>query len=308
MARLILGGSMLITAVLASLGVAIMRVNAHQGPGDAGPPDIITVIGSVEPVLVSQTHLTTCASSEVTVSLIFPGPPRAGYNRIDEAPRLSARTVRVDAEGAVATSLDVPAEYPGAWLGYVAMEGACVTAARQQLLASVRVAVPLGTQAARDLGIDAEVGSVVVIPAEAVATYPIMVDDPEKGPYKHFAPVRLVDAAGNVCAEARDPSVDAAGDIVVVVPDGACGEVASLVVGPRSVTLVDKAILRAGYAVGMPITWPPPSSGGPLPPAVGSGAPTAADRAESGDWWIAAAFVVAVVVGTAALADARWRH
>jgi hypothetical protein len=299
---------MLITAVLASLGVATMRVNAHQGPGDAGPPDIITVIGSGEPVLVSQTGLTACASSEVTVSLIFPGPPRPGYNRIDEAPRLSARTVRVDAEGAVVTSLEVPAEYPGAWLGYVAVEGDCVTAARQQLLASVRVAVPLGTPAARDLGIDAEVGSVVVIPAEAVATYPIMVDDPEKDPYKHFAPVRVVDSAGNVCAEARDPSVDAAGDIVVQVPDGACREVATLVVGPRKVTLLDKAILRAGYAVGMPITWPPPSSGGPLPPAVGSGAPIAADRAESGDWWIAAAFVVAVVVGTAGLAGARRRR
>lgn len=298
---------MLITAVLASLGVAIMRVNAHQGPGDAGPPDIITVIGSGAPVLVSQSDLTSCRSSEVTVSLIFPGLPRPGYNRIDEAPRLSAKTVRVDAEGAVATSLEVPAEYPGAWLGYVAMEGACVTAARQQLLARVRVAVPLGGQTARDLGIDIAAGGVVVIPAEAVVTYPIMVDDPEKEPYKHFTPVRLVDAAGNVCAEARDPAVDAAGDIVVPVPDGACGEVATLAVGPRNVTLVDKAILRAGHAVGMPITWPPPSSGGPLPPAVGSGAPIAADRAESGGWWIAAAFVVAVVVGTAGLAFTRQR-
>lgn len=183
-----------------------------------------------------------------------------------------------------------------------------MTAARQQLLARLRVAVPLGGQTARDLGIDIAAGAVVVIPAEAVDTYPIMVDDPEKDPYKHFAPVRVVDSAGNVCAEARDPSVDAAGDIVVPVPDGACREEATLVVGPRKVTLLDKAILRAGYAVGMPITWPPPSSGGPLPPAVGSGAPIAADRAESGDWWIAAAFVVAVVVGTAGLAGARRRR
>ncbi|MBE0608394.1 MAG: hypothetical protein IH609_03370 [Dehalococcoidia bacterium] len=304
MARLILGSSMLITAVLASLGVAIMRVNAHQGPGDAEPPDIFAVIGSGEPVLVSQMFLTSCAFSEVTVSLIFPGPPRPGYNRIDEAPRLNARAVRVDAEGAVATSLDVPVEYPGAWLGYVAMEGACVTAGRQQLLARVRVAVPLGGQTARDLGIDIAAGAVVVIPAEAVATYPIMVDDPEKDPYKNFAPVRLVDAAGNVCAEASDPAVDAAGDIVVPVPHDACGEVATLVVGPRNVALVDKAILRAGYAVGMPITWPPPNSGGPLPPAVGSGAPVTT----GGDWWVAAVLAVAVVVGTAALAGARWRH
>lgn len=299
---------MLFAAGLAGLGVAIVGVDAHQGPGDAGSPDIVAVIGSGEPVSVSLGGLEHCRSSDVTLSLIFPGQPRPGYNRIDEAPRLSARTVRVDAEGAVVTSLEVPAEYPGAWLGHVAMEGDCVTAARQQLLASVRVAVPLGAQAARDLGIDAQVGSVVVIPAEAVATYPIMVDDPEKDPYKHFAPVRLVDAAGNVCAEARDPAIDAAGDIVVPVPDGACGEVATLVVGPRNVTLVDKAILRAGYAVGMPITWPPPSSGGPLPPAVGSGAPSAADRAESGGWWIAAAFVVAVVVGTAGLVGAGRRR
>ncbi len=308
MSRWILTGVVLVTVIAGEFGFRSDNVGAQQEPAGSTAPDHVVALGREEPVLVSLGGLEHCRSSEVTVSLIFPGPPQPGYNRIDEAPRLSARTVRVDAEGAVATSLEVPAEYPGAWLGYVAMEGECVTAARQQLLASVRVAVPLGAQAARDLGIDAQVGSVVVIPAEAVATYPIMVDDPEKDPYKHFAPVRLVDAAGNVCAEARDPAVDAAGDIVVPVPDGACGEAATLVVGPRTVALVDTAILRAGYAVGVPITWPPPSSGGPLPPAVGSGAPIAADRAEGGDWWIAAVFVVAVVVGTAALAGARWRH
>lgn len=304
MARWVLGGIVLVAVIVGGFSLGGDKVGAQQGSGDSVAPDRVVVMGREEPVLVSLGGLEDCRSSEVTVSLIFPGPPRPGYNRIDEAPRLNARAVRVAAEGAVATSLDVPVEYPGAWLGYVAMEGACVTAARQQLLARVRVAVPLGGQTARDLGIDIAAGAVVVIPAEAVATYPIMVDDPEKDPYKNFAPVRLVDAAGNVCAEARDPSVDAAGDIVVPVPDDACGEVATLLVGPRNVALVDKAILRAGYAVGMPITWPPPSSGGPLPPAVGSGAPVTA----GGDWWVAAVLAVAVVVGTAALAGARWRH
>jgi len=144
-ARLILGSSMLITAVLASLGVAIMRVNAHQGPGDAEPPDIFAVIGSGEPVLVSQMFLTSCASSEVTVSLIFPGPPRPGYNRIDEAPRLNARACELMPKA------QLPLRSTCRWstrcvAWYVAMEGACVTAARQQLLARVRVAVPLGGQ------------------------------------------------------------------------------------------------------------------------------------------------------------------
>lgn len=308
MSRWMLAGVVLVAVIVGGFSFGGDKVGAQEGTGDSPAPDRVVVIGSGEPLAVSGRGLTHCASSEVTVSLIFPGPPRPGYNRIDEAPRLNARTVGVDAEGGGATSLDVPAEYPGAWLGYVAMEGACVTAARQQLLAGVRVAVPLGGQTARDLGIDIAAGAVLVILAEAVATYPIMVDDPEKDPYKHFTPVRLVDAAGNVCAEARDPSVDAAGDIVVPVPSCACGEVATLVVGPRNVPLADKAILRAGYAVGRPVTWPPPSSGGPLPPAVGSGAPITADRAESGDWWIAAAFVVAVAVGTAGFAGARRRR
>lgn len=303
MSRWILTGVVLVTVIAGEFGFRSDNVGAQQEPAGSTAPDHVVALGREEPVLVSLGGLEHCRSSEVAVSLIFPGPPRAGYNRIDEAPRLSARTVRVDAEGAVATSLDVPAEYPGAWLGYVAMEGACVTAARQQLLARLRVAVPLGGQTARDLGIDIAAGAVVVIPAEAVDTYPIMVDDPEEDPYKHFAPVRLVDAAGNVCADARDPVVDAAGDIVVPVPDGACGNVATLVVGPRNVALVDKAILRAGYAVGIPVTWPPPSSGGPLPPTVGSGARATA----GGGWWALAALLVAAVVATAAFAGVRRR-
>jgi len=303
MARGVLGGIVLVAVIVGGLSLDGDKVGAQQVSGDPVAPDRVVVMGREEPVLVSLGGLEHCRSSEVAVSLIFPGPPRAGYNRIDEAPRLSAQTVRVDAEGAVATSLDVPAEYPGAWLGYVAMEGACVTAARQQLLARLRVAVPLGGQTARALGIDIVAGSVVVIPADAIETYPIMVDDFEKDPYRHFAPVRLVDAAGSVCAEARDPVVDAAGDIVVPVPDGACGNAATLVVGPRNVALVDKAILRAGYAVGIPVTWPPPSSGGPLPPTVGSGARATA----GGGWWALAALLVAAVVATAAFAGVRRR-
>ncbi len=188
-------------------------------------------------------------------------------------------------------------------LGYVAMEGACVTAARQQLLARVRVAVPLGGQTARDLG--------MTLQREPWSSFRLRLLPPTRSwLMTRERPLQELRAgAPGRCRRERlrrgqRSAVDAAGDIVVPVPHDACGEVATLVVGPRNVALVDKAILRAGYAVGMPITWPPPSSGGPLPPAVGSGAPVTT----GGDWWVAAVLALAVVAGTAALAGARWRH
>ncbi len=188
----------------------------------------------------------------------------------------------------------------------MALEGDCVTTGKQRLLAEVRVGVRLGSPEASALGIQANGGSVVVIPARAITGYPILPDEPEKDPYKHFTPIVLRNAAGAVCTRAGQPARNAAGDLIVAVAHGACPEGETTVaVGRPGTTLLSLASVRPGYAVGLQVTWPPPSSGNEVPgaPATGNGR-----QPEAGDSEVAWLPFALVAAGAGALALSAGRR
>jgi hypothetical protein len=283
--------------VVAALQLGIIGSFA-AGPKEEGTARISAdqvVIGDAGTLAVTGSDFRACAGKAMSLSLIFPLPPRPGYNRIDEAPRMGLQAVKVDGSGSFEGALSVPKDFPGAWIGYVAMEGQCVTTGRQRLLGTVRVAVPLGSSVAQSLGISETSGSVVVIPADAVTTYPIMPDDPQKDPYAHFQPVVLVDSAGKICSQDGTSRKSPSGDILLAVAAGGCAPgTAAVVVGPQKVTLVDRATVRPGYAVGLPVTWPPPGTGDagsepvrPSAPSSGKGAGVHSAGSSDETIWVA---------------------
>jgi len=258
----------------ASSDSADAQERSHED-GSVSVSGNVLAVGSADRLAVHGSGFASCAGQGVTISLLVPLAPAPGVNRIDDAPRLNSQAVSVDGSGSFTAELTAPSDFPGDWIGYVAMEGQCVVTAKQRLLSEVRIAVRLGSPVGTQLGL-ADSGEAIVIPATAIQVYPIMPDDPQKDPYAHFTPARVINSAGADCSDGSTSERNPRGDLVISIDSARCPSAEAVVVGPKQVSLLDPPVILKDHAVGQPVAWPPPGSGTrdpgavPAPPAVGS--------------------------------------
>jgi len=302
-----------VAAMLSVPGVAV----AQSGFGQMKLSSDQLEIGSGKVLRVSGEGYQNCASQTVTLSLLFRSTTATGYAPFTDAKRLSQQVVKLDAAGGFRASLAVPAMFPG-WLGYVAMEGPCVTLAPRMFLAPVEAIVPLGSPLAKALGIT-ETGAVVVVPAAQVRAFPIMVDDPVKDPYVHLSPMVLL-GSGNVrciTGDARAAAIPS-GDVVINATGCENAETVSVAVGAPATVLMHPTHVRPGYAVPVELVFPPPETGTavtPQAPETGNGAAAPMPAARTAGDSLADVRVVLLAGGAAVLLSlpmvaraARRRH
>lgn len=255
--------ALVLSSLMVVLGIISTGVASAEGEGKVALSSSELVIGGTEPLAVQGSGFSGCAGQHVVLSLLFRSTTNTGYSTFEDATRYSEVSVPVDAAGSFSASLKAPTEFPG-WLGYLAMQGDCVTLAPQRLLARLQAVVPLESQLARSLGLP-QVASAVVIPAAEVRALPILPDDPVKDPYLKLNEIGLNSGPGAVCGSAdASRARTASGDVVI--DASRCGASSLAVSVARGTVLESRATLREGYAVPLALAFPPPGTGGPESP------------------------------------------
>jgi hypothetical protein len=263
-----------------------------------------------EPVVVSGTGLASCAGSTVSASLIFPTADDSGNRQpVSEATRINTVVASVDGSGSFEAAVAAPGSFPGAWLGYVVVEDDCIDVTVKRLLANVHVSVLLGSDAAQQFGISQEEGAVLVVPADDIRDYPIMVDDPVKDPYVKLAPFVAVASDGSECGRAEADDRNSNGDVLIPL-SAECsveGTVVGLKVLSSGLLLNTQITVHEGQASGVRMVFPPPQAASetpvPAPPSAGNAAAqiTADSPADATLWLVAFALGCAATVATMAL-------
>lgn len=301
-----------VACVAVGLGAVLFSGLSHASAVAAVSLSSNIIVVGGGPTEVAGSGLATCAGHSVTASLTFPAADSAGRQQpVSEAARVNSVAAAVDASGSFKADVAMPVEFPGAWLGYVVVEGDCLDVEPHRLLSRVVVSVPLGSETATSLGVSQAAGAVLIIPGDDIRGYPLMPDDPVKDPYAKLQPFVAVTPSGETCGTASGSDRNARGDVIIVLLPKCASEGASLKlkVFERGYLLDSEITVRSGFATGVRLVFPPPGTSGPAetpgPPATGGGALEAEKPldASAAAWLVA--FGSACLLATGALVARR---
>ena len=285
---------------------------SHAGSDAAIEVSSNNVLVGGQTITVTGADLSSCSGATVNTSLIFPTADNSGNRQpVTDATKVNTVAASVDESGSFESEVPMPTVFPGAWLGYVIVEGDCIDVGPGFLLLRISVSVALGSEVAQQLGISQQQGAVLVVPAGDIRGYPIMADDPIRDPYEKLAPFVAVGQDGRECGRADSDSRNAAGDILIQLSADCAGDgsVVGMKVLSTGVLLDTRVTVHEGQATGVRMVFPPPGTANerpaPAPPLAGNAevAVRSEDGADATIWLIA--FVIACVASVALVSVRR---
>lgn len=289
--RIMLARLALTLAALLGGAAITLRGSAFADDPTVALSSMYLTPGSSAPLSVHVEGMTDCASSAVVVSLMFPQPTERGYGPTEKGAIVSPTELTVDSSGSFEASLAAPGTFPGNWHGYVAVQGSCVEFGPARFLARVFVRVPLTSDVADELGVDAPSdATVLLIPSAEVRLIPVLGGETYRTPYEKLGSIRAFDVdSKSTCtaAAATDTNVlSSGGDIVIQIPkDSACaraGATTGLTVTNSDIDLLTRARPEPGWVTPVLLQWPAPdASESDETPAAGPGAPLAGTGADA---------------------------
>lgn len=258
-------------------GLDPSRVRSAERPSVTLDTELL-IVGDASPVRVSGRGFVACADREVHISWMFQivSPGQAVQQR-----RISTTPVLIGQDGTLEAELPPLSEFPGAWKAIVYYSGDCVEPGAAAWLATVPVALRVGSVATNEVGLElpskiaGHNPSVLVYPAARLQPGFVLPDERERysSPQDKLLEGVTIQVNGRTCFPSSG-TTQVAGDGSVLfflgLPGqpaecGVEGAVVSYLIGSGEgqVEAISKAEVRSGIV--QPMVLIPPAPGIPYP-------------------------------------------